>query len=304
MQVISSFAKGVGTANKKSKMLVYLWLANFVFALLVVTPLFFLFQKHFSRSLMQARFGQGFDMLWLGDVLYKFREVGPAVLGSFLAPALLYFLVYIFLNGGILGRIAAHGEKVELSGFLSDCGKYFFRFFRVFLISIAGYAIVFAGLMKLVGIPLNAWTENASSEWPLIFSANIRFLVLILLFSSVRMFFDYVRVRLVVEDSRKTVKATIKTFGFLGKRFFKAWFLYLWVGLVLVFFLIVFTIVFRTIPKQGFLFVIAFLWQQAYILSRLWTRLLFFSTEYHFYRMNTEIPAANPEEDQIPSLSG
>ena len=284
MGILRYFNHGLKTTNKKWKMVVYLWLMNFIFALLMVTPFYFLLQKEFSRSLMGEQMSRGFDFLWFGDLIYRYRDFYPSLLGWLLVPAIFFLLLFIFLNGGILGRIVAEEESLNLTRFFADCGKYFFRFFRIFLISLIGYYLVFGLLFKAISFLFQLWTKSAASEWPLIFTANLKFLVMILLFSVVRMFFDYVRVRLVVEDSKKSIRATILSFSFLGKRFLKAWALYLLVGLIVLILALIYHVISQILPSTGLLWILLFIWQQSYILSKMWTRVLFFSTEYHFYK--------------------
>jgi hypothetical protein len=112
----------------------------------------------------------------------------------------------------------------------------------------------------------------------------LRLLVFLLLFSIVKMFFDYVKVALVADDSRKAFRATLRNFRFLGRRFFKAWALFLIVGLLFVLTTLVYLAVAKALPKAGLGPVLLFLWQQAYFLVRLWTGVLFFATEYHFLK--------------------
>ncbi len=263
-------------------MLIYLWLTNILFSLIVVSPVYFLLQKDFSKSMLGNQIGEGLNLIWFGDIIFKYRDFYPSLIGGFIIPAVLFFLLYIYLNGGIIGRIAAQDVKVTLSNFFSDCGKYFFRFFRVFLISLVGYFVLFGVVMKLISALLTLWIKNASTGWPQIFSSNLKLLITVLLFSIVRMFFDYVKVRLVIEDSKKTIKATLTNFSFLGKHFFKVWLLYLLVGVVVVIFGVVYTGINQILPKAGLFFIIVFIWQQLYILSKIWTKMLFFSTEYHY----------------------
>ena len=286
MNIFKSFNQGLKTTNERWKLVLYIWLINFIFSILMITPLYFLLRKEFSHSLMGDRIYQGFNLLWLGDLAYKYKDFYPPLLGWLLIPGLFFLLLFVFLNGGLLGRIAAQEEKVNLSNFFADCGQYFFRFFRVFLLSLFGYFLVFVIIFRGISPFFDLWTENASSEWPLIYAANIKFLLAILLFSIIRMFFDYVRVRLVVEDSKKTIKATILNLSFLGQRFFKAWFLYLLVGLVAVILGIIYLILGKFFPRIGVFLIFFFIIQQLYLLSRMWTRLLFFSTEYHFFKAN------------------
>ena len=283
MRTLKIFGQGFSTTNKKARMIVYLWLINFIFSVVVVTPIYFLLNKDLSRSMMADELAKGVDMLWLGDMIYKHQKLLPALLGWLLIPGILFGLLYVFLNGGIIGRIAAQDEKINISNFLADCGKYFFRFFRVCLISIVGYIVVFGFIFAAISALFNLWSKSASTGWGVIISSNLEFLIMIILFTIVKMFFDYVRVRLVVEESKKTIRATLLNFGFIAKRFFKAWLLYLFVGLITVIFAVVYLAVYQSLPKMGFLLLVAFIWQQIYMLSRMWTKILFYSTEYHFF---------------------
>lgn len=288
MKIIKIFEKGFQTTNKRLKMVVYLWLINFIFSVLIVTPVYFLIKKDLPRSLMADQILKGTELLWLGDIIYKYQDLLPALVGWFLIPGIFFMLLYIFLYGGIIGRIAAQDEKINLTSFLSDCSKHFFPFLRVFLISLVAYLVVFGGIHSIISALFNLWKKNASTEWPLILASILEFLILVLLFSIVRMFFDYVRVRLVVEKSKKTIRATLLNISFIGKRFFRAWFLYLFVGLITAVFGVIYLAVYQPLPKIGILLIVGFIWQQTYVLSRMWTKILFYSTEYHFFSFHKE----------------
>ena len=288
MNILKTFWFGIQTTNQKIKIVVYLWLFNFVFSLLIVTPIYYFINRDLSRSLMADRLAKGINFLWLGDVIYKYRDVLSALLGWFLVPGVLFFLLHIFLNGGVLGRIVAENEKINLANFFADCGKYFFRFIRIFLISIPGYLVIFGLIFTPISVLLNLWKKSASSEWDLIFVSNLRFLLLLLLFSVIKMFFDYVKIRCVAKDSNKTIRETLFNLSFLGKRFFRAWALYLLVGLAMVLFFVVYLLVDQPLPKMGFLLFFALTWQQVYILTKMWIKVLFFSTEYQFYNTYRE----------------
>jgi hypothetical protein len=284
MGIVKIFGQGLATAAQKGRLLAFLWPAYLLFALFVVAPFYFLLQNQFSRSLLGEKLFAGVDLLWIGDLVYKYQEMPPLFIGWLLGTSLLFLVLLAFLNGGIIGRIAAGEEKVTLRGFFGDCGRYFGRFFRVFLLSLVAYFLVLGILGRFVSIPFRVWSKGASTQWTTLISSSLRLLVFLLLFSIVKMFFDYVKVSLVADDSRKAVGATLRNFGFLGRRFFKAWALFLIVGLLLVFSTLAYLVVAKTIPKTGLGPVLLFIWQQAYFLVRLWTGILFFATEYHFLK--------------------
>jgi len=288
MRILKIIEKGFQTTNKRLKMVVYLWLINFVFSVLIVTPVYFLIKKDLSGSLMSDQILKGSELIWLGDIIYKYQDILPALVGWFLIPGIFFMMLYIFLYGGIIGRIVAQDEKINLTSFLSDCSKYFFPFLRIFLISLAAYLVVLGGIHSIISALFNLWKKSASTEWPLILASILEFLILVLLFSIVRMFFDYVRVRLVVEKSKKAIRATLLNISFIGKRFFRAWFLYLLVGLITAVFGVIYLALYQPLPKIGILLIVGFIWQQMYVLSRMWTKILFYSTEYHFLNLHQE----------------
>ena len=132
------FGQGLATTAKKGRLVAYLWTIYLLFALLVVAPFYLLLQSQLSRSLLGERLFAGVDLLWIGDLVYKYHEMPPLVIGWFLGTSLLFLVLLAFLNGGVIGRIAAGEEKVTFRNFFGDCGRYFGRFFRVFLLSLIG----------------------------------------------------------------------------------------------------------------------------------------------------------------------
>jgi len=278
------FSQGLATTAQKWRLVAYLWTVHLLFALLVVAPLYSLLQNQFSRSLLGEKLFAGMDLLWIGDLIYKYQETPPLIIGWLLGTSLIFLVLLVFLNGGIIGRIAASEEKVTFRDFFGDCGRYFGRFFRVFLISLIGYFLVLGIVGRFVSIPFRLWSKGASTQWTTLISSSLRLVVLLLLFSIVKMFFDYVKVALVAADSRKVVRATLQNFRFLSRHFFRAWALFLIVGLIFVLSTWVYLVVAKALPKAGLGPVLLFVWQQAYFLVRLWTGVLFFATEYHFLK--------------------
>jgi hypothetical protein len=275
---------GVSTVRRNSGMILWLWLIDLLFGIIVASPIYFLFNKDFGHSPAGEGLGR-LNFIWLGDIFYKYQDLLPALAGWVLVPALLFILVSVFLNGGIIGRLAA-GEKTTLQGFFADCGKHFGRFFRVFLLSLPVYILVFGGLIKLVSAPFNVWAKNAAGEMPVIIASNLKFLMTILLLSIVQMYFDYVKIHLVVRDGRKVLAAAAAALSFIGRKFFKAWGLYLLVGLLFIATTAVFIAVTNVLPGTGgAALALGFIWAQAYILARIWIKVLFFAAELDLYRI-------------------
>ena len=275
---------GVSAVRRHPGMILWLWLIDLVFGIIVAAPVYFLVNKDFGHS--PAGEGlRGMSFTWLGDSIYKYQNLLPAIVGWMLVPALLFILISIFLNGGIIGRLAA-GEKTTLQGFFADCGKYFGGFFRVFLLSLPVYALVFGGLVRLVSAPFKFWAKNAAGEMPVIVASNLRFLMTILLLSIVQMYFDYVKIHLVARDGRKVLAAAAAALSFIWGKFFKAWGLYLLVGLLFIAATAVVIAVTNVLPGTGVAaLALGFILAQAYILARISTKVLFFAAELDLYRI-------------------
>ena len=88
--------------------------------------------------------------------------------------------------------------------------------------------------------------------------SNLRFLALVLLLTVVSMFFDYVKIGLVTGARKKVLQETWLTLKFVGRRFFRAWGLYLLAGLVFVALTLLYLEVARVLPKNRPLLVLLF----------------------------------------------
>jgi len=281
--------KGMILSYQKSRLAVRLWAINLIFSLFAVGPLFFLMMRHMSHSFSGDHALQKLDLFWLADFVYRFMNITPALLGLALLAAVLYLLLSIFLNGGIIGCLNRPEAGTTLADFFHDCGLYFWRFFRLFLLSIPVYLAVLGIFYSLIKAFLEIFNRRAATEWPALIVSNLRILALVLLLTVVAMFFDYVKIALVTGARKKVLKETWRTLKFIGRRFLKAWGLYLLAGLVFVALTLFYLEITRLIPKnRPLLVLLVFLWQQIYILCRQGSKVLFFASELEFMRQYRE----------------
>ena len=103
MGIFKAFKKGFLVTGKKSKLLAYLWVINMAFALMLAVPFFQFVSRGLSRSLMGDAVLQNVNFLWIGDVIYQAMEKGYLLGNGIMIPIILFFVLYIFLNGGIIG---------------------------------------------------------------------------------------------------------------------------------------------------------------------------------------------------------
>ncbi len=247
-------------------------------------PFLIIAQTELGHSLLGSSVRPA-DLTWLGETALKYGDALPALLAGLLVAAVLYLALQVFLNGGIFGRLLDREGKATLAAFAGDCGRYFGRFTRIFLVSLFFLFLTFGIVLELVSALIGPAMKSAPTEWlPLILS-NAHFLIALLLLSLVHMVVDYTRIAVVADDERRVLKALRHALIFLKRRFFRAWALYL---------LIVGATLAGTVALSAALgplggpgpapVVAAFAVMQIYILFRLLVRMLFAAAQAEFYR--------------------
>jgi hypothetical protein len=291
-------SKAMVLTFKKRSLTSRLWAVNLLFSVFALGPLFFLMRAHMAHSFSGEHALQKLDILWLGDFIYRFMNISPAIPPSALLAVALFIFLSVFLNGGVIGCLSRPDVKTTLGDFYHDCGFHFWRLFRLFLLSIPVYLVFLGVFYSLLKGFLEIFSRRAPTEWPALIVSNLRFLTLVLLLGLVSMFFDYVKIGLVTSGSRKVLRQTWLTLKFMGRRFFKAWGLYLLAGVVFVLFTLGYLEIARILPKnRPLLVLLVFLWQQLYIFGRQASKVLFFASEIEFMKnYRTAAPEKNREE--------
>ncbi len=280
MSIFTLFIRGLDLTFRKRRLAVRAWLVNFLFSLPVVAPLAYVISGQLAHSLSAGPVLAKLDVHWLTDLSTRYWSAAPAFLALVLLAALLYLLLSVFLNGGIIGCLNRPEPQTTLADFFHDCGLHFWRFFRLLLISIPAYLLVMGVFFQLIVAALKVLDQRATTEWPALIVRNVRILAMVLLLGLVSMFFDYAKIGLVTGARKKALRETGRTLAFVGRRFIKAWGLYLLSGLVFVLLTLAYLEIARVLPKNRPLLVLLFfLWQQLYVLGRQFSKVLFFATE-------------------------
>jgi len=284
MGIFKAIGKGIGTTFRKPRLLAILWVVNIVYAAVVAFPLFTLAQTELGHSYLGSNV-RPFDIMALGEALLKYQDAMPAVIGGLVISALLFLVLYVFLNGGMIGRLLDTEGRTTLHTFFGDCGRYFGRFVRLFLASLVFLILTFGVILRLLSALVNLGIENARTEWPSVILGNLHFLAALLLLSIVHMVFDYARIAIVADEETKALRALLHALNFLKKRFFRTWALYLLIVAMFVAGTVFFYAVFGLLSGPAVLFVLlGFVWMQLNVLFRIWVKALFFAAQAEFYK--------------------
>ena len=286
MTIFKAIGNGAGLSLRRSKLILYLWFANTAVALVAAAPLFALMRKELGQSLF-GRSVRTFDVLWLGEMVRSYQNIAPALLAWLVLFLIIFLLLSVFLNGGVIGRLLDGEGRTTLGTFLGDCGTYFWRFFRIFLISLPFTLVALLIFQKILSLLTGPLVENARTEWTSLIVSNLEFIAILLVLALVHILFDYARILLVADKETRVLRALLGAFRFVRKRIFRAWFLYL---LLVVLFLAgtgLHFLVSGVLPTTNLVGLAAgLIWTQLYLVFRIWTRLLIFSSEYNYYTAN------------------
>jgi hypothetical protein len=277
MSIFGIFGGGARETVRVGRAVAILWVANVFFSLLGVLPLAFLIDREIGHSFWGTSV-RGFDFLWLGEVLYKFRDLPPVLAGWFLGVAGLFFIASVFLTGGVVGRLVA-GES-DARGSLATAAGLLALLVRSSCCRCHSISSSLSSFPAPVRGPEIGLRQRRNGMTTLIVS-NLQFLAVLLVFSIVQMLFDYTKVRLAVDDSYQVLRSLGRTVGFLLQNFGRTWGAYLLVSLFFGLGFVVFINVLKLIPNHGLVpAALGFLWSQAFVLFRLWTRVQYFATAF------------------------
>jgi len=284
MGVFKAILNGIGTTARKPRITVILYAANLVFALLVALPVLALIQAELGHSLLGTSV-RPVDLMWIGEAVLKHGESLAAIVAGFAGAGLAYFVLQIFLYGGTVGRIIDREGPARLGAFAGDSGRYFWRFVRLFLISVVFLALTLGAIMGLVSAIFEPLSKAAVTEWVPLILSNAHFLIALLLLSIVHMVIDYTRIAVVADEERRVLKALRHALTFLKTRFFRAWSIYLLIVAATVAGSVIFYVLLgRLAAPTVAAAVAAFLWMQAYVFFRVWIRTLFVAAQSEYYR--------------------
>jgi hypothetical protein len=279
MKVVKSYIQGIKRATSERKMLLLLWLFNVLFASVIYFQFSDYLRDVFGASAAAANFLKTLDFNVIVEML-TFDGAGlSAVFSLAMFLALVYGIFSIFLSGGILqtlfaGRgLDAPGDKRRLAPvFFRGAGKFFGRFFRLFLYSL----VLWAGAVVVMMIPamvLGSVSQSSTNEALMFYLGLATGLVALFLIFLIMMIVDYARIRIVVEDSRAVLKSLLRSIGFVFRRFGKTLALYYLFLLTCFVVIALYCVISTGIKTYSILpILIAFLVGQVFILAREWLK--------------------------------
>jgi hypothetical protein len=299
--LFSAFADGLTRVQRAPALVAGLWLMTFLLAWPLAVTLHGMLADHLDASLAAESAASGMNFDWWNEFLAQAAGIGhtfvPAILGfaavlknisgladatalpTVIASAITaHIVVSIFLLGGVLDRLA-RDRRTGAYGFFAACGTFFFRLLRL-----AGFA---GAIYWLLFTTVHGWlfdrvykelTRDVTVEQTAFIYRVVLYLVFAAIVLTFNIWFDYAKIRMVVEDRRSALGALTASLRFLTRNPGSVLALY---SLNLLIFLLVLAVYAVVAPGAagGFAAWTGFLIGQLYIALRVAVRLLFAASQ-------------------------
>ncbi|MFQ5876899.1 MAG: hypothetical protein ACE5JH_04285 [Acidobacteriota bacterium] len=298
MSFLKAIRLGFRRLRAAPRLLLALWLTNLAVALPAAWAMDSLLRDAIGASLVHESLRAGFDMDWFWTFRTQARGLGtsfkPTLVGAgafyenlegwvtgemftafsgIVGLGLLYALLWGFLLGGALERLARPAGALSPAEFAGACGRYFFRFLRLGLIGLVPYLAVYLlsrwGYGRLASLTRDVTRERAVLALSLLFMASTAFLLIL-----VHMVIDYARIATVVEGHRDMLRACLRGLGFVLAHPLRTLGIYYGLALVSAALLLLYALLAPGAgPSSAAGVALAFLAGQLFLLARLAVRL-------------------------------
>ena len=204
--------------------------------------------------------------------------------GEIMLAVIAYLGFWTFLVGGIIDRLARQ-RRIASVGFFATCGTFFFRFCRLGLLAGFAYWIVFGTVHAWLFEDLYDFaTENVAVERTAVLVRIGLYATFAVLLLPINMVFDYAKIRAVVEDRRSMVGAVLAALRFIRRRPQATVGLYLLNGGLFLAVLVAYAALAPGSGGGGPSVWVGFAVGQAYVLARLFTKLVFYASQTAYFQ--------------------
>ncbi len=282
MNLPKAYIKGFLKAGKSPRLIFILYLSNLISTLIVALPFKDYLARSFGRSKLFENLLQGFDFTAFSNLMYYNREALFSIFDSVKWLALVYFLLSIFLSGGII-RIL-NKDKFSNADFFSGATFNFFRYLGLSILFIAIHIMFIIAIYFPLIMIIETLKAKLVSEIVFYYWVGAAMILHLLIFILVSIISDYSKFFLEINNSFNILKAFWKGVKYVFTHFAKTYFLYLFLlflPAVAMYLYLYFEKDIKMALGIGILTVFAM--QQLFILLRMYLRVWILASEFKMY---------------------
>ncbi|MEG8947088.1 hypothetical protein [Rosettibacter firmus] len=265
------------------KFVILFWFTNSVFALVLSIPIYNLLLNSLKYSLLSDELSSGFNYFWYLQFRHLYKIPLDQIPWAIYTVAGIYTIIQTFYLGGLIS-IFNQFKKNHYVDFFYGGVKYFFRFFKVLLISLIFYIVAFF-INDLFGDAINLIFSNTEFIKTEFFIRFLRYVLLLFFIGIITLISDYTKVSLALKDKTKVIKEIISTTVFIKNNFTLIFYVFLLIAIFSAIGSLMYNLIVIEIPRTPYYFLIlSFIIQQMLIIFRLLIRMLFCSSEVIIYK--------------------
>ncbi len=307
MTITQVFHDGIQRVKAAPVILIGIFLTTLILALPQGLILRDMLRTHLGDSLAAEAVATGVNFNWWQEFSAQAKGLGatfsPTIIGfaavlnnisdlldnrslttAVAGITVIYLAVWTFLLGGTLDRYARN-RPIRTAGFFAAAGIYFFRFLRLAIINLAIYAFMMGVVHSWLFDNLyEGWIRDLNEERTAFFLRTLLYVVFVSGLVICNIVLDYAKIRTVVEDRRSMIGATLAGFRFVVRHARRVIGLYFLNSLVFMGILASYAIFAPSVGGVGGSMWWGFLISQAYILARLWIKLVFLSSQTSLFQ--------------------
>jgi hypothetical protein len=300
--MIGAWRDGMRRVNRAPALLAGVWALTLLVSVPMAAAMRGMLAQHLGASLAAETAASGVNYDWMQEFGDQAAGLGvtfkPTILGFgavldnlsafidntirpvvIVAAATVYIVLWIFVAGGIIDRYARE-RPTRTVGFFASSGVFFFRFLRLAAVQWIVYALLFGSLHPLLFGRLYPEIVREVSVERTAFAVRVAlYLVFGLLVAACTSVFDYAKVRAVVEDRRSMIGATAEAIGFIGRNLGDAAALFLANFALFAAVVGLYALAAPGAGRTGASMWVGFAIGQAYVIARLWVKLVFWASE-------------------------
>jgi hypothetical protein len=282
MTVVSAYAKGFVRATRSPRMLFLLYAINFLLAVILALPLSRLFNQIAGNSMEWQVFMKDFDYNFFKAIFEDAGSAWTLLKAQIVWVAIIYLVINIFITGGILRTV--NTNHFTVSTFFGGSGQSFFRFLGLDTLMLILHSLTVAAVIGGFSAIYDSALPKVESEQGLYWIVASGVFVYLILFLFLLMVSDFSKSYMELKGSFNFFKGFGKGMAYTFRHLFKSYTLYLLLMLVPVALTVVYFLVDDMVKtRTGTGILIMFFVQQAFIFSRVWTKIWCQSSQFKIF---------------------
>ena len=200
-------ATGARLVSRHQRILWWIFAVSFLLSYLGTLAPAATFGKVLDHSLVgPSQFVRSFNLLSFAELMSRPDVPMNTLISGSVAPQIVFFFFMLFIAGGIL-TVYREDRHLTTSEFFEASGLYFWRFFRLVLLSLVPFAVIM-GINAGFGA-LGDKLADATPRQDYVFYYHLAVdVIVVLMLLIVRLWFDIAQVRAVAQNERGMIRNT------------------------------------------------------------------------------------------------